>query len=360
MLNVDTTTHFGDFTLDISMQAEREILVLFGPSGAGKSLTLELIAGLHRPDSGTISFADKLFSDTEKNYWLNPHQREIGYLVQDGALFPHMTVTDNIAFGSKGKTNEDRHSRVEELLRFFKLSDICNRMPKSLSGGQRQRVALARAIAPNPSLLLLDEPFSALDEATRDVLRDEISRLQKEIGLTVLLVTHDLSEAISLGGTIAVLDEGRILQSAKHDEIYLRPVSKRVASLTGNPNVFPGIVTRETFQGLEVDALGQRLVVTQQGIAPGTRVHVCVRPESVFLVHKHRKMTQRSNNTINGTILREVARGSIHQLELLVNSVHKLRVDLPAHVYQVMDVSNIREWSVSLKPTDIHLITDDY
>tara|TARA_B100001123_G_C15336680_1_gene1033095 strand:+ start:2570 stop:3649 length:1080 start_codon:yes stop_codon:yes gene_type:complete len=358
MLNVDTTTNFGNFTLDISLQAEREILVLFGPSGAGKSLTLELIAGLHRHDSGTISFADKLFSDTKKNYWLPPHKREIGYLVQDGALFPHMTVTDNIAFGAKGITAEDRQSRVVELLQFFNLNDIRNRMPKSLSGGQRQRVALARALAPNPSLLLLDEPFSALDESTRDMLRDEISRLQKDKGLTILFVTHDLSEAVSLGGKIAVLDQGRILQSAKHDEIYLRPDSQRVASLTGNPNVFPGIVTQDTLQGLVVDVLGQQLVVAQQGIPPGTKIHVCVRPESVFLIRKHRKSSQRSRNTIDGTILREVARGSIHQLELLVNSVHTLRVDLPAHVYQVMDVSNNKEWSVSLKPTDIHLILD--
>jgi iron(III) transport system ATP-binding protein len=218
--------------------AEGEILALLGPSGCGKTTVLRMIAGFEEPDSGTISIDDICVADGTRS--VPPERRNVGMVFQDGALFPHMTVAQNVAFGLKLK-NGARERRVDESLQLVGLAGSAQRMPHQLSGGQQQRVALARALAPQPALVLLDEPFSSLDAALRTRLRTDVQVILKEAGVTTLLVTHDQEEALSMADRVAVMWEGRILQVARPDELYLRPVSRRIAEFVGEAQFLPGV-----------------------------------------------------------------------------------------------------------------------
>ena len=215
----------GGFAYDVEFSARDEVLVLFGHSGAGKSLTLQFTAGLLRPDRGRIVVGGSTVFDSSAKVNLSPQERSVGYVVQDLALFEHMSVAQNIAFGvARGV---DHKVRVLQLLDLLDLSGFEERRPGTLSGGQRQRVALARAIARDAPLLLLDEPFSALDDSLRTSMRKELLRLRSELGLTILFVTHDLREAHFLADRVAVFDGGGLLQIGTRDEIFKRPNSAR-------------------------------------------------------------------------------------------------------------------------------------
>ena len=216
MLKLDIELQLGDFGLDVNLEAGRELISLFGYSGSGKTLTLEAIAGLRKPDRGRITIDGDTVFDSAKNIDVPAHRRGIGYLIQEGALFPHLTTARNVGYGLGRASRADREARVLELLELLDLAEFGDRYPSTLSGGQKQRVALARALAPKPRTLLLDEPFAALDAATRETLGRELFKLREELDLTILFVTHDLSEAFSLGERIAVFDGGTILQTGSN------------------------------------------------------------------------------------------------------------------------------------------------
>ncbi|MDA1188217.1 MAG: molybdenum ABC transporter ATP-binding protein [Chloroflexi bacterium] len=228
----------GGFHLDIAWSLEPgQVHVLFGQSGSGKTTTLRAIAGLVRPDEGHIELDGQVVFDSAGSVWTPPHKRRVGYLPQEYHLFPHLDVAQNIAFGLSD-TRDSMAQRVEELLTVFRLTGVAGRRVWELSGGQRQRVALGRAMAPNPSVLLLDEPFSALDMELRRELRAELRAVLARTNIPIVLVTHDREEAVALGDSIQILEQGRVVASGTPIEALGHPTQVRVARLVGIENIF--------------------------------------------------------------------------------------------------------------------------
>ena len=213
--------------------ASSEILSLLGPSGCGKTTLLRSIAGLENPEEGKITICDQVVLDDDIS--IAPEKRKVGMVFQDAALFPHMTVEQNVAYGLK--KNDPKKQRVSELLEIVGLPNFEKRRPETLSGGQKQRIALARALAPRPSVLLLDEPFSNLDSALRIEIRAEVNRLISELGVTTIFVTHDQDEAFLLGDRVAVMNNGKILQVDSPNVIYEKPSNNWIASFVGAVNL---------------------------------------------------------------------------------------------------------------------------
>lgn len=220
-------------TFDVN---ENEIVALLGPSGCGKTTTLRIIAGFERLDAGEVYLDGVLLSSRENN--IQPQKRGIGFVFQDYALFPHMTALDNVAFGLTELPKFKRKVFAEEVLCRTGMGDHKHKSPAELSGGQQQRVALARAIAPEPKLVLLDEPFSNLDAMLRDTTRKEVRSILKKAGMSAVLVTHDQEEALSFADRIAVMNNGRIEQIGTPEEVYYKPKTKFVAQFLGRTNIF--------------------------------------------------------------------------------------------------------------------------
>jgi molybdate transport system ATP-binding protein len=216
---------FG-FELDVSWEIGAELAVLFGPSGAGKSLTLRMIAGLASPDTGRVAAGGGLLLDTARGVSLPPQRRSIGYVFQDLGLFPHMTVLENVLYGGHGLEREERRARAEGLIRRFGLAGLHDRRPREISGGQKQRVAFARALLRRPSVLLLDEPFSALDAPLRRDLGELLRDVQRELRLPTVLVTHDAGEATALADTVILCAGGRVVRQGAASDV-LRPARLR-------------------------------------------------------------------------------------------------------------------------------------
>jgi putative spermidine/putrescine transport system ATP-binding protein len=251
-----------------------EFFALLGPSGCGKTTLLRLIAGFETPDEGSLLLGGDDIAPVP------PYRRPVNMMFQSYALFPHMTVAGNVAFGLK----QDRlprpeiEARVAKMLALVKLEALASRKPHQLSGGQRQRVALARALAKEPRVLLLDEPLSALDALVRVQLREEIRRVQTELGITTLFVTHDQSEALSMADRVGVMHQGKLEQLAAPAELYARPATAFVAEFVGTMNHLPGVMNGDT-----VTVNGRHLPVDGEAPAAGTSVDVLVRPEALRL-----------------------------------------------------------------------------
>ncbi len=222
-----------DVHLDV---AAGQFLALLGPSGCGKTTVLRCIGGFEAPDEGRIQLGARTVASAAT--WIPPEQRHVGMVFQEYALFPHLSVEENIAFGLTRETQ--REERIHDMLRLVGLEGVRHRMPHELSGGQQQRVALARALAPRPGVVLLDEPFSNLDAALRGRVRQEVRDILRRAGVTVLFVTHDQEEALSLADQVAVMMEGRIIQVDRPERLYRRPATHQVATFLGEANFLPG------------------------------------------------------------------------------------------------------------------------
>ncbi len=268
-------------SLELPLDAPR-VTVLFGPSGCGKTTVLRCLAGLERPQSGGIRFGEERWFDAVAGLSLPPQRRGAGLLFQDYALFPHLDVAGNVGFGLSGRPAAERRARVEAMLARFGLEGLAARRPRELSGGQQQRVALARALAPDPRLLLLDEPLAALDAALRESLRDELRGLLVAAGIPAIVVTHDRNEALVLGDDLVVMSAGRVLQSGPVLEVFNRPADAEVARIVGVETRQPGQVVGEVEGLAEVAVGGARVyAVAPPGIAQD--VLVCLRGEDVIL-----------------------------------------------------------------------------
>jgi len=230
-LKVDVRKKVNGFDLDSSWEIGNELAVLFGYSGAGKSLTLQLIAGLMKPDSGVITANGKACFDSTQGVDIPPQHRSFGYVFQDLALFPHMTVKDNILYGAKGVAKDERMERLSGMIESFRLNDLENKLPAEISGGQKQRVAFARALIRRPDVLLLDEPFSALDNPLRVEMRAFLLQIRKDFDIPVVLVTHDVVEAYTMPDTLIVYANGRVMQKGTPIEVFSNPSTEEVKEL---------------------------------------------------------------------------------------------------------------------------------
>lgn len=219
-LTVRVRKAFGHFSLDVSWDMEREILVLFGPSGSGKSVTLQVIAGLLTPDEGYVASEERVFNDSSAGIELPPQQRSVGYVFQDRVLFPHMTVRQNIAYGLPNVDRPTKARLVSQLVNRFYLRDVQHKHPSQISGGQKQRVTLARALIGMPKLLLLDEPFSALDNALRSEMHRLLLDIRRDFDVPIVLVTHDLLEAYALADRVVLYSQGRVAHVGDPQDIF--------------------------------------------------------------------------------------------------------------------------------------------
>ncbi len=255
-----------------------QILALLGPSGCGKTTTLRLIAGLETPDEGTVTIAGRVVADARRGLCVPPEERGVGVVFQDYALFPHLTVADNVGFGLAGRPREERRARVRTVLDLVGLTDLADRYPHELSGGQQQRVAVARALAPAPAVVLLDEPFSNLDADLRAQMRDEVEKVLRSTGTTAIFVTHDQEEAFTIADRVGVLNAGRLEQLDAPETIYHQPATPFVAEFVGAADFIPGLVTSEGI----VTELG--VFSNLEGHEPGDKVRVMIRPDDVTFV----------------------------------------------------------------------------
>jgi len=254
------------------------ILALLGPSGCGKTTTLRLIAGFETPDQGRIAIAGQTVADADRGIHVEPEARGVGVVFQDYALFPHLTIAQNVGFGLERTSRSERRARVAQILDLVGLTDFGGRYPHELSGGQQQRVAVARALAPAPTLILLDEPFSNLDADLRAQMRDEVEKILRATGTTAIFVTHDQEEAFTIADQVGVLDQGRLEQVGAPEVIYHNPATPFVAEFVGAADFLPGLLSREGIV-TEIGVFGNL-----NGRALGSRVRVMIRPDDVTFV----------------------------------------------------------------------------
>ena len=309
----DLTKRFRDVTavddIDLSIR-DGELLTLLGPSGCGKTTTLRMIAGFETPTEGSVAIAGRTVTDTP------PYNRDTGMVFQQYALFPHMTVADNIAFGLEmdGVPDDEITERVRDGLSMVRLEGLGDRYPKELSGGQQQRVALARALVIEPSVLLLDEPLSNLDKKLREEMRLEILRLHRELDVTMVYVTHNQEEALTISDRMAVMNDGEIRQVGTPREIYRRPRDAFVADFIGNANLLSGSVSSTAADGCTVDLDAGPAVTLRDdsagrdSVASGDRVTLLFRPER-FRVHPVGASVTAAN-TIDATVEESTFLGS--------------------------------------------------
>ena len=269
-------TAVGDFNIEV---ADGEFISFLGPSGCGKTTTLRMIAGFEKPSEGVIMIGDQEISNAEKGYFLAPEKRGIGMVFQSYAVWPHMNVIDNVGYPLKIQNvpKEERLKQVMEMLELVHLKEYAERLPSQLSGGQQQRVALARALA-KPSLLLLDEPLSNLDAKLRESMRFEISAIQKEMGITVIYVTHDQSEAMTMSDRIVVMSMGKVQQIGKPYDIYTKPANQMVADFIGLVNFIPA-----TAKGDRIFMQGDEAISFPNPKKLAGEAVLAVRPEQITL-----------------------------------------------------------------------------
>jgi len=337
------------FTLDLDITTGPGVTALFGPSGSGKTLTLDCIAGFVTPDSGRILLDDELLFDGERRVCVSPRQRHCGYVFQNYALFPHMTLRRNLAFALQDTPRLERHRRVNEMLERFSLTDVSGRRPREVSGGQQQRCSIARAIIAQRRLLLLDEPARGLDALLRDDLYTTIRQVNEDLGVPVLLVSHDLEECFALAGELIVLAEGRVVQTGSPKDVVNRPASADVARMLGIYNLL----------AMEVRALDpgrntSRLRYTDWDLAGpylpgkliGDRVTVCIRPEQLTAVPRE---TRPGPNQVPLSLVRALESSAGVRLYFPGDLVVQTRA-------AIEDARGVKEWLVEFPSSELRAL----
>jgi molybdate transport system ATP-binding protein len=328
------------FDLDVGFSVNDSILSIMGPSGSGKTMTLQCIAGITRPDEGSISINDKAVFDSSSGINLPARVRKVGFVCQNYALFPHLNVRENIAYGIRKLSREIREQTVSGLLSRMNIPELGERYPGQLSSGQQQRVALARALAPQPDILLLDEPFSALDIMNKEDLELELLSVQRSFSGSILFVTHDFSQGYSLGSKIAIYESGRIIQCDAKNKVIASPANITVAGLMGLKNLMAGYVSSVSDSEVlvAVPGLGCDIKANRNGnttLTKGQPVTIGIRPESIRIV------TNPGENTFPGFVDRiiEGLTSINYSLRLMINenSEHLLATVIKP------DITSIRE-----------------
>jgi molybdate transport system ATP-binding protein len=338
------------FTLDLEFRAGAAVTVLFGPSGSGKTLTLDSVAGFVRPDQGRILLDDAILFDAATGVHLPTQSRQCGYVFQNYALFPHMTLRQNLAFAAERRPRLERHRRVNEMLERFRLTEAAGRRPHEASGGQRQRCSIARALIGGPRVLLLDEPAQGLDAPLRAEFYDVLRQVRADFKTPVLLVTHDLEECFELGDEMIVLDDGKIVQSGPPAEILRAPGSVAVARLLGQFNLLPAEI-----RALDPSRNSSRVRVGDfeldgpyfPGRLKGDRITICVRPEQLIVAARNGRP---GANQIPADLRRAVEKPRWVRLEFSGG----IAVDLPRAEYERQ--RNNREWVIEFPPAALRAL----
>ncbi len=340
--------------------AAGELLALVGPSGSGKTTVLRCIAGLNRPRGGHIRCGEATWFDSDSGTDLAPQARSVGLVFQNYALFPHLSALENVATAMSHLPREVRAARGRALLERVHLAGLEERRPAELSGGQQQRVAVARALAREPQVLLLDEPFSAVDQVTRRKLQRELAELRRGLAIPMILVTHDLEEAAMLADRLALLHHGRTLQTGTPDEVLTRPKDAVVAGLVAARNIFAGrILGHDAERGFTfIDWNGRRLeAAPAPHFAAGALVAWTIPPSEVILHRRVQPSRGIVENPLAGTIIDQVRLGSLTSVSIRVPGVEQaLILDVPNHVAWRNGLEPGIEIGVSLLAKAIHIM----
>jgi iron(III) transport system ATP-binding protein len=358
----DVAKRYGDETVisELSLSVfDGEILTLLGPSGCGKTTTLRLIAGLERPDDGTVRLRDDPVAGEER--FAPAEERGIGVVFQEFALFPHLTARENIAFGLQEWDDTEREQRVTDLLDLVGLEAHGDNYPENLSGGQQQRIALARSLAPEPEILLLDEPFSNLDVDLRVEMREEVRRIIKQAGVTAISVTHDQEEAMSISDRVAVMNDGDVEQVDTPEEVFQQPESRFVAGFLGHASFLSGEVHGDHVS----TALGRVLRDSVNGLAQqydGTTVDLLVRPDDVTAYPAAESDAEADGTVVyrrylGPTVLYRVELDSGETIECMHN--HSDRIDLDERVVVRVTADHDLAWFPVGQRTEKPAVADD-
>jgi len=321
----DVTKSFGAVRAvdHVSVQIEKgELFFLLGPSGCGKTTLLRMIAGFYFPETGRILFDGKDLGATP------PHKRNTAMVFQNYALWPHMTVWENLEFGLEMRrvATEERRRRIERALEITQMSEYADRSPNQLSGGQQQRVALGRALALEPDVVLMDEPLSNLDAKLRLEMREQIKRIHERLNVTMVYVTHDQSEALSMADRMAVMRDGRIMQSGGPREIYNRPANRFVADFIGETNLLRGRIAETGAQTVVETGAGRlRSSAPREGMKAGDEVYCCIRPERLRVLTGG----ETSPNTMTGEVVRTIYLGNHEQYYLRLSDGAEIKAIEP-------------------------------
>ena len=347
-------------TLDVELRCEKgEVLALVGPSGAGKSTVLRCIAGLQSSQQGVILCKDQLWFDSKKGVHQSPQQRRVGMVFQSYALFPHLTVKDNIQL-ALDVDKKNHQQDVKQLLKQVHLGGLEHRYPHQLSGGQQQRVALARALARQPQVLLLDEPFSAVDKVTRRKLYLELNTLRRGLNMPIVLVTHDLDEAAMLADSMCVIHQGKTLQQGTPEQVLYRPDNVAVARQVDVRNLLSATLKDNNGQ-LQLSWNNYLFTVTSSSsFVAGQKVHWTLSPSKVLLHQRVRPSRGEHENPVTGVIQDMVTLRGITTVLIIVEQSNGdlLQMDLPEHVAMRNQLKVGETITVSLLSEAIHLMAD--
>ncbi len=356
LLVVDCVVRRAGFALQAAFQAGMENVAVVGPSGAGKTTLLRAVAGLLRPEAGIIRLNGRVLFDARRGVHLPPQARRVGYVPQQYALFPHLTVWENVAYGLHRLPRAERAARVRDLLALMRLEDLADRKPAALSGGQQQRVALARALAPQPAILLMDEPLAALDRTLRRALAAELRTLSRRFGIPLLFVTHDIQEAYSLADRLVILDGGRVVQAADRETVFRQPATPAVARALGMSNLIP-----LTAEGGVWHWHGIPLPLT----APPRRDRALAgfRPEDVLILKQDRPQRPRPGEVVlTARLVRDEHRGTEHVLGLAVRfpdgTLETLEAVIPHPLFRRLRLVPDAERTIAIRCESLHIFEE--
>ena len=349
--------------LNIDFRADQsELVALVGPSGSGKSTILRAIAGLERPTDGRIEVAGQQWFDSKGGIFVSVRQRRVGMVFQSYALFPHLTALENVAEAITNQKGKEKIGIARKYLAQVNLEGLGERRPEQMSGGQRQRVAVARALARKPDVLLLDEPFSAVDKVTRTRLQRELVELRSSLSIPIILVTHDIEEAARLADRIAVLHEGHILQMDSHNRLSRFPANSSVARLVGIRNIFSGKIERVREDRRQIHLQwGKRSLETdyREAFIAGQPVTWCIQSDGIVVHRRNRPSRGEHENPVFGKVIEVFQFGQTTELTVDVSdpNAHPLHCSIPTHVAERNDIRVGADIGVSLKSDMIHIMS---
>ena len=350
-IQVDISKSFKNLSLSFRFAVDNNRVVLFGPSGSGKSVLLKMIAGFFDPDEGEIRISDRIFYDRNNHINVPTYHRNIGFLPQEYTLFPNMTVEQNITYGLRTRKLPVEQSSFDRLIERFELGSKLSSYPRDLSGGQQQRAALARILLIRPYLLLLDEPFSALDSSIRESLRDLVMEIADEMEINVLFVTHDIEEAFVFSKEAIVILNGKVLEFGLRVQIFDRPKYVETARLVGFENIWP-------LKSAEAEKLytENELALSYKGPVVQNARFLCIRPESIMILRDDQPYKKNlKENILNGLVTRIHDRGRYVRVLVKAENRFDVAVNIPSHAFSKLGLV-IGKWiKVSLKEESIVL-----